>query len=189
VSGSRLPRYWLAEQLPRPLADDPFLRSLSLIFEDLADSVREPVLNFEHFLDPDLAPPEFVRWMAQWLGLEIDASLPESRQRSALRSAGILLPWRGTKRGLQGLLESLVGSTVEVVEHGGVFRDGHSPGYDPRVTVRVEHPGGMDESQLRRLIETELPADAELELLIGRSKVGQGSGGPVSQERGTLDGA
>lgn len=188
MTGSYLRKYWLVDQLPRPLADDPFMRSFSLIFEELANSVREPVLNFACFLDASLAPPEFVRWMAGWLGLIIDASLPESRQRSVLQSAGILLPWRGTRRGLQGLLESLVGSPVEVIEHGGVFREGQNPAYDPRVTIRIRNPGGIEESQLRRFIQAELPANVELELTTGRSRVGQEPAEPSSEGEGTVDG-
>lgn len=175
-------RHWLSEQLPRPLADDPFLRSFCLIFEDIADSVRAPVLGFESYLDAGLAPPEFVRWMAKWLGLSIDASLPESRQRSALRSAGLLLQWRGTKPGLKGLLESLVGSEVEVVEHGGVFREGDAPQYDPRIEIRVPNPGGIAEHQLRRFILNELAAGAELELVVGKRQASKAEGQPGPQE-------
>jgi phage tail-like protein len=149
------------------LAEDPFLRSFSLIFEDIADSVRAPVVGFERHLDSGLAPTEFVRWMARWLGVNIDASLPENRQRSTLRSAGAMLQWRGTKKGLEGLLKSLVGGTVEVIEHGGVFREARVPHYDPRITVRIERSGGIDEQQLRRFIESELPLGTELELVVG----------------------
>jgi len=163
----------LADQLPRPLAEDPLLRSFTLIFEDIADSVRAPVLGFECFLDPGLAPLDFVRWMAGWLGLNLDDSLPEARQRSTVRTAGALLPLRGTKWGLQGLLESLVGGEVEVIERGGVFREERAPDYDPRVTVRIANPGGMEERQLRRFIEAELPAGVELELVVGKKRATQ----------------
>jgi phage tail-like protein len=184
MSGSRAQRHWLSDQLPRPLADDPLLHSFCLIFEDIADSVRSPVVGFENYLDAGLAPPEFVRWMARWLGLSLDASLPEHRQRSALRAAGLLLPWRGTKRGLKGLLESLVGSEVEVVEHGGVFREGEAPPYDPQIEVRVPRPGGIAEHQLRTFIEAELEAGAELRLVVGQAKIASEADRARTEEEG-----
>ena len=170
MSSTRPQRHWLVDQLPQSLATDPFLRSFSLIFEDIVDSVRAPVLGFDNYLDTAVAPPEFVRWMAQWVGLNLDASLAEERQRSALRAAGALLPWRGTKRGLQGLLTGLVGAEVEVLDRGGVFLEENIPEYDPRVTVRLPHAVAISEHQLRMIIEAELPAGLELELVIGNEE-------------------
>jgi phage tail-like protein len=167
VSSGRPPRYWLADQLPRPLAEDPFLRRFSCIFEDVADSVRDPVLSFEHFLDVDTAPPELLPWLAGWLGLRIGPSLDERRQREVIRSAGALLQWRGTRRGLQGLVESLVGGPVEVLDAGGVFREGQNPDSDPRITIRLEKYGGVGEQELRTFVEGELPAGVEVELVVG----------------------
>jgi phage tail-like protein len=177
MSSSLPNRYWLSEQLPRTLAENPFLRSFSLIFEDIADSIRDPVVAFEHFLDADVAPTAFVRWMGEWLGVSIDGSLPEPRQRRVLEAAGKTLEWRGTKRALQGMLESLVGSPVEIFEHGGVFSEGRTPIYDPRVTIRIQRSGGLKEGELRRFIEAELLVGTELELIVGEETGVEGQGG------------
>jgi phage tail-like protein len=177
VSSGLPNRYWLSEQLPRTLAEDPFLRSFSLIFEDIADSIRDPVIAFEHFLDADVAPTAFVRWIGEWLGVSIDGSLPEPRQRRVLEAAGEMLEWRGTKRALQRMLESLVGGPVEIVEHGGVFREGSAPLHDPRVTIRIQRSGGLKERELRRFIETELLVGTELELIVDEETGVEGRGG------------
>ena len=87
---------WLADQLPRPLAEDDFTRRFVGIFEEIAGGFRDRADAFSHELDPGMASPEFVRWAAGWLGLQLDAGLDEARQRAVVKAAGALFPWRGT---------------------------------------------------------------------------------------------
>lgn len=159
---------WLVEQLPRCLAADPFVPRLVGVTEELADSVRSRIDGIEHFLDVGLAPPELVRWLGSWLGLVVEASLPEDRQRQLVRTAGRELGWRGTRRGLERLLTALTGGPVRVSDGGGAFRTGEAPasGGGP-VTVQVERTGGVDERGLLAFIEAELPVGAVVELRVG----------------------
>jgi phage tail-like protein len=162
---------WLVEQLPRPLAEDGFASRLVGMLEEVADSVRGRIDGIEHCLDPGLAPVELVRWMGGWLGLALEPTLPEERQRDVLAAAGALLAWRGTRRGLEGLLEAFTAAPVQVHDNGGVFPRGSAPPVDRRVTVRLESTGGLDEQQLLELIRAEVPADAEVELLVQGRRV------------------
>lgn len=162
---------WLVEQLPRPLAEDHFTQRFLGIFEEVAGSVRERVVGFQHDLDVGVAPPEFVRWMGAWLGLLLDPSLPEAHQRSLVRAAGALLPLRGTKRGLKGLLEAFTRAPVEVEDGGGVFREGAAPPPSNRVVIRLAGAGGLNEQHLLELVKQEVPANATFELRIGRRRV------------------
>jgi phage tail-like protein len=162
---------WLADQLPRPLAEDHFTRQFVGIFEEIAGGVRERVVGFHHDLDVGVAPAEFVRWMGGWLGLLLDPSLPEAHQRSLVRAAGALLPLRGTKRGLKGLLEAFTRGQVEVEDGGGVFREGQAPVTTNRVVVRLTSAGGLNEQHLLDLVKHEVPASAIFELRIGRRRV------------------
>jgi len=92
------PPGWLLRELPRPLAEDEFTGRFLRIFEDVGGDLRGRIDRFHHDLDPGVAAPEFLRWMAGWLGLALDPSLPEERQRSLVRAAGPLFPLRGTDR-------------------------------------------------------------------------------------------
>jgi phage tail-like protein len=184
MSRFHLERGWLARQLPRPLAEDPFLQRFTLIFETIVDSVRGRVSGFEYYLDPSLAPPEFVRWTAGWLGLAVDPSLPERRQRNLLRAAGPLFAWRGTARGLQGLLEAFTDQDVEILDRGGIYPEGTSPAATEHVVVRLAGSGGLSEDHLRELIELELPAHATFELRITGEEPGLRGAGSVSPQPG-----
>jgi phage tail-like protein len=158
---------WLVEQLPRPLAEDPFVQRFVGIFEDISTTVHGRIDGVGHLLDPGLGPPEFVRWMGGWIGSAIDASLPDERQRHLVRTAGRLLGWRGTRIALQGLLEALTDRPVEVRDSGGVFPAGRTAPGGHQVTVHLEDTGGVDEQQLLVFVKREVPADATVELLVG----------------------
>jgi phage tail-like protein len=162
---------WLAEQLPRPLAEDHFTRQFLRIFEDLAGDVRRRVDGFRDYLDVRLAPAEFVRWMGGWLGLAVDPSLPEEHQRSLVMAAGPLFPWRGTRRGLQGLLEALTRAPVQIEEGGGVFVEGQAPANPGRIVIKLTETGGLNEQHLLDLARLEIPANASVELRVGRRRV------------------
>jgi phage tail-like protein len=171
---------WLADQLPRVMAEDHFTRQFLRIFEDIAGGIRSRVVGFEDDLDVDLAPPEFVRWMGAWLGLALDPSMPEEHQRGAVRAAGALFPFRGTRRGVQGLLEALTRSSVEITDNGGVFRGGQAPTGTKSVTVKVADAGALSEQNLFDVVKLEIPADATFDLRLGRRKVKQE--GPVQED-------
>jgi phage tail-like protein len=165
------PPGWLLRELPRPLAEDEFTGRFLRIFEDLAGGLRSRIDGFHQDLDPGLAPPEFLRWMAGWMGLALDASLPEEHQRSLVRAAGPLFPLRGTRRGLQGLLEAFTQSKVEVTDGGGVFAEGAAPEAANQVTIRVSSSGAISEEHLMELVLREVPATAVVDLRVGRRRL------------------
>jgi phage tail-like protein len=171
---------WLADQLPRPLSEDQFTRRLMGLFEEIGGSIRGEVLGFEHDLDVGLAPPAFVRWMGGWMGLALDPSMPEEQQRGLVRAAGPLFPLRGTRRGLQGLLEAFTGSTIEVSDGGGVFVDGQERTSAKHVSVRVSDAGGLTDQHLFDLVRIEVPADATFDVRIGRRDIRDE--GPIEED-------
>lgn len=162
---------WLADQLPRPLAEDPFTARFVGLFEEVAGTVRDRVDGIEHHLDPGLAPPAFVRWMARWIGVTLAASLPVERQRDVLRAAGPLLGWQGTRKGLEGLLAALTGGAVDISDGGGVYPSGQVQATDHHITVRLERAGGIDTGQLLGLVRAEVPADTTVDLLVDAEAV------------------
>jgi phage tail-like protein len=158
---------WLVQQLPRALAHDRFTRGFVGIFEEIADGVRSQVDSLEYYLDVDSAPPPFVRWLGSWIGLDVEASLPEERQRAIVRIAGQLFIARGTAQGLAAILEAVTGAPARVIDGGGVWRRGEAPPNSGRILVRLTESGGLDEAHLYRLIQSDLPVGTTFELRIG----------------------
>lgn len=168
------PRHgWLLEQLPTALAE-PIpageseltvdMRSFMRIFEEVANTVEDEIDSLDRYFDPQLAPLGFVGWMGGWLGIDISPTMPRDQQVRLLAAAGKALPWRGTARGMELLLEAFTGADVEIEDSGGVFEPGDDIPMRKAVTVRLSTGGELAKDQLFRLIRNEIPADAALTL-------------------------
>ncbi len=168
------PRHgWLLEQLPtalaEPMQEDQIERSVEMrsfmrIFEDVANSVEDEIDSISRYFDPQLAPLAFIGWMGAWLGIEISPTMPRDQQVRLLAAAGKALPWRGTARGMELLLEAFTGAEVEIEDSGGVFEPDDELPERKTVTVRLSTGGDLAKHQLFRLIRNEIPADAALTL-------------------------
>lgn len=158
---------WLAEQLPRALAADDFTRRFLRPFEQMGGDVRRRVDELGYLIDPGVAPPAHLRWLASWFGRTLDDAVPEAQQRVAAHLAGPALPWRSTVRGLRILVESYTGAPATVTDSGGVYLRGEWQPSAPRVRVVVPHTGGLTAAALEELIRGELPVGADLELVVG----------------------
>lgn len=106
--------------LPAVYQDDPFTARFTSAF----DSVLAPVIlaldNLEAYVDPALAPRDFVDWLAGWVGFPIGESWPDNRSRELIGTAVELYRWQGTVRGLRTLLRVYTGVEPEVIDSGRV---------------------------------------------------------------------
>jgi phage tail-like protein len=142
-------------------------------FDELLAPVFSCLDNFEAYLDPTLTPPDFLEWLAGWLGVDLDENWPLERRRDLVQRAVELYRWRGTARGVAKAVEIYTGVEPEVVDSGGVAwstkAESPLPGSpDPRVVVRV--PAGdastVGRARLEALVAAVKPAHvvAEIEL-------------------------
>lgn len=156
------------DYLPGIYQENDFLGRFLMIFESVFGPIERTVGNIHHYLDPDLAPPETLRWLASWLGIVLDERWPIERQRDLVRGATGLYVWRGTHRGLSTILRLATGSTPEIIEPSlaDVATD---PSRAFRFTVRLRIPPGepIEREFIEALIDLEKPAWAgcDLELI------------------------
>lgn len=146
---------WL-QYLPSIYADDEFLGRYLLIFESILSPITWIIDNFDLFLSPDIAPSEWLRWMAGWFDLLLLPELPIERQREIMRQAGWLFMRRGTRAGLQRLLTLYFGVTPEIEETGNC-----------RFVVRLplsQSSSKMGAEVANRLISSQKPAFASYTL-------------------------
>ena len=168
---------WLVDQLPACFAGDDFLRRFMALFQEQADGLRHRIDSIEHAVDVSVAPPVFVRWMGEWLGVtSIDPSLPASRQRDLVLGFGSLLVQRGTRAGLKQALELVTGRPVEVRDPGAVVRDGDPPPPAGPVRIELAAGGGISEADVLAVIEDWLPAAASAHVWIGGRRLAVGDG-------------
>jgi phage tail-like protein len=155
----------LGPSLPAVYHDDDFAQR----FLGALDGVLAPVLstidNLDAYLDPRLAPDDFLDWLAGWVGISLDETWEPERRRAIVARAVELFRMRGTAAGLAEQVEIQTGGRVEIVENGAtgwsVDPGGELPGSDlPALLVRVTvaDPRAVDARRLDALVGASKPA-------------------------------
>ena len=161
---------WLLDQLPAHMADgggDDFLRRFLRIFAETADGVRGHGDAIPYLLDVDLAPERMVRFLATWIGIDLDTRTAAGQVRRIVGHSGAIVRGRGTAAGLGEILRLMTGAEVEIDDTGGVFPEGTSTPVDNHVWVRLDHSGPVSADYLIDLVADEVPADCTFELWVG----------------------
>jgi len=124
-------------RLPRSFSRDPaageflqrYLAMVDGVLSDLGGRADERAT----LLSSAAAPAEALGWLAGFLGLVLDERWPEAVRRRVIDEAPWLLRFRGTKQGLERLLELIVGRPVIILERwrlrgvGGALLEGVDP--------------------------------------------------------------
>ena len=84
------------------------LRRLVGVLESTTQGIDERIDGIGGKLLADTAPIEWLDYIARWLDLPWDDSLGESAKRALIRYASEIIEHRGTRRGLERLLASLL---------------------------------------------------------------------------------
>jgi phage tail-like protein len=155
----------LGSFLPALYQEDDFAQQWMSAFDSVLAPIFSSLDNFEAYLDPLLAPADFLDWLATWMGLVADETWPVERRRAFVSSASELYRMRGTARGLAAHVQIFSGGEVEVVEHGGSSWSATngaplpgSAGFDITVRVRVADPSTVDAARLDALVAAAKPA-------------------------------
>lgn len=151
--------------LPGVFADDDMLQRFVGALDEVFAPIFATLDNLDAYFDPALAPDDFVDWLAHWVALPMADEWPADRRRALVARAVELHRWRGTRRGLVALLETVTGGRVVVGDSGGcagsAVSGGPLPGYDePGLMVRVivSDPSTVDAGRLDALVALHKPA-------------------------------
>ncbi|MFC8388174.1 phage tail protein [Streptomyces sp. NPDC057238] len=161
--------------LPAIFADD----DLAQRFVAGLDEVLAPFLvvldNLDSYFDPALAPLDFTRWLADWVGAETDGietdGAPadgltgEQRLRAAVAAATYLHRVRGTRRGLSEAVRLVFGVTPRITESGAAEWHARPLGPVPgdrrphlHVSLALPDPTAADTHRLDALVAAARPA-------------------------------
>lgn len=126
---------------PENLRDDPVSWQLTQILDDLLAPVLCVLDNLGAYIDPELAPLDFVEWLGGWVGFPIGETWPENRSRELVARAWELYGGFGTVKGLRALLATYVGVEPDITDTGGVswstaLRSGPGDAPSERATKR-----------------------------------------------------
>jgi len=164
VTGLGTP-YPLHTLMPAVYQEDSFTPRLTAALDDVLAPVVSTLDCLTAYVDPMLAPDDFLDWVSSWFGEFIDENWPPERRRRFVLEAAGLFRARGTVAGLVRELELATGGQVEIAESGGVSWSlrplADLPGEDvPRLAVRivVDDVAAVNEVALEELIRAAKPA-------------------------------
>jgi phage tail-like protein len=116
------PRQSYLQYLPSVFSDDDqsrlFLDRFLSIFQTTFDSIDEFLDNLWHLFDPFMTPAKVFPWLAAWIALPIDPTMPLAQQRQLLKTAFQTYRIRGTVAGLQQVIQAYTGvANIRILEH------------------------------------------------------------------------
>jgi phage tail-like protein len=173
----------IGQALPAVYQEYEFVQQLTGALDEVLAPVLLTLDCFAAYIDPHLAPEDFLDWLAGWVAYPLDDTWTLPQRRALVAEAVQLHRWRGTRRGLAKHVELLTGGTVEVVDNGGCGwspRPGGAPPGSPvpyiEVTVRARGDAPIDPVRLRTLIVDSLPAHVPVTVraetvAVGRARV------------------
>jgi phage tail-like protein len=155
----------IGEMLPAIYQEDLFTMEWCRGLDDVIAPAITTLDCLDCYIDPTLAPSDFLDWLGSWVGILLDESWPVVRRRDAIANAVELFRHRGTVEGLTRHVALLTGGDVTVHDNGAVAAS-KTPGGDfpgepaPRVAVRVEvdDPSSINEGALDRIVIQAKPA-------------------------------
>lgn len=164
VTGLRMP-YPLETLLPAVLQEDSFVRRLTAGLDEVLAPAVSALDCLEAYVDPLLAPADFLEWVSSWFSEVLDENWPPRRRRQFAAQAVEMFRTRGTPAGLRRELELSSGGQVEISESGGVTWSlkpaAELPGEAvPHLAVRivVDDVSAADPEVLEGLIRASKPA-------------------------------
>jgi hypothetical protein len=111
--------------------------------------------------------PEF---LLSWLGRFVDApgseNLPEAHRRDLLRETGSLILRKGTRDYILTLIEPYLVGPIDLLEDGGVFREGESGRCEGIIVVRAAAIAHGSAADLYKLVRSITPVHCQIRIEI-----------------------
>lgn len=144
----------LLHQLPGVLQDDDFTQRFVGAFDDGLAPILTTLDSLSGYIDPWLAPADFLEWLAGWVSIELDDAWRDDQKRAIVADAAVTHRRRGTLQGMVDALELALNARVEVIDSGACAWSATPgdpiPGDDrPSLTVRI-HAADPDQVDLAR---------------------------------------
>jgi phage tail-like protein len=164
--------YPIGLALPALYLEDDFVQRFAAALDEVMAPVLLTLDCLEAYLDPALAPDDFLDWLAGWIAAPVDEAWPAALRREVIGRAMELHRWRGTPQGVIAEVRLLAGGAaagveVELTDGGGVSWSA-TPTTTPttappadapvRVRVRVVDPTAVDQRRLREVVAHAVPA-------------------------------
>ncbi|WP_231605703.1 phage tail protein [Micromonospora sp. HK10] len=151
----------IGQQLPAMYLEDDFAQRFTAGLDEVLAPILLTLDCLDAYFDLELAPPDFLDWLAGWVAAPVDGDRSPDVRRDLVRHAVEVHGWRGTARGVVLALRVAAGVAAEVTDSGGVTcsatpTDAPPPDETPEVRVRIR--GEADEALVRHVLAAAVPA-------------------------------
>lgn len=155
-----------------------FLGMFEAVYQDLGERITDSAKQ----LDPMTAEPEFLRWLARWVGISNAHLWQEKKLRLLLNGIVRKNLIRGTREYTEHMISAFTGERPFILEYGDIeeYRGyanayksltqsyAHGP-YEVNVLVREQTvPSPREQQALKKMIEDMKPAHIRMHLIILR---------------------
>lgn len=103
--------------LPEVFREDEALGGFLLAFEKMLSGPSEVLDGMQDYFDPQATPIEFLNWLAGWVALNLREDWNENTKREFLQKIVPLYRKRGTKAGLEKMLNIYTRLNVQIHDH------------------------------------------------------------------------
>lgn len=155
----------LGAALPALYQEDAFAQRLTGALDEVLAPIFASLDGLSSYLDPALAPDDFLEWLAGWVGVTLDETWPIERRRQLVADAAQLYRSRGTVAGLAAQVAIYTGGEVLIEDNGAAAWSAKAGGSIPgsatarlRVRVTVEDPAAVSLARLEAVVATAKPA-------------------------------
>lgn len=147
----------VASRLPAVLQEDEFLQRFLASFDESLAPVFLTLDGLGSYVDPRLAPEDFLDWLSEWVGVRADEHWPVAQRREIVANGARIHRRRGTAAGIADAVRLAAAGVVhvDVEDTGGTVwsRTPHTvlPG-SPRQGLHVRvHARSLEDVDVRRL--------------------------------------
>jgi phage tail-like protein len=173
----------IVSQLPGIYQDGMFIRAFTGGLDEVLAPAVATLDCLHAYVDPMVAPADFVAWLGGWVGVALDEDWPLERRRQFVAAAADLYARRGTSHALADEVSIYSGGLAAVADPGGVFTSKAPTTAEARaarrqdnrtVQVTVDVPTGtsVNWAGLQELIRDAVPAHLPVEIEL-REKDGE----------------
>lgn len=155
----------LGASLPALYQEDAFAQRLTGALDEVLAPIFSSLDTLHAYLDPALAPDDFLDWLAGWVGVTLDETWPIERRRRLVADATQLYRSRGTVAGLAAQVAIYTGGDVAVEDNGAAAWSATAGGKVPgsaaaslSVRVTVDDPNAISLARLEAVVATAKPA-------------------------------
>lgn len=93
-----------------------FLERFLSIFETFFAGLEDAITHIPRLLDAAATSGDFLAWLATWLGIAVDQAWSDDQRRALIQAAPELYRKRGTRAGLEQMIEIYTGDRPLIVE-------------------------------------------------------------------------